>query len=67
MAIVINKGKRVSQVKKKIGVFRVTDLTILGRVDTHFLIFFFLGKNIILCILKGIWPLKMHKIIFFFQ
>ena len=25
---------------------------------------FFSGKNIILCILKGISPFKMHKIIF---
>ena len=28
-------------------------------------LFFFLEKNIILCILKGILPFKMHKIIFF--
>ena len=27
--------------------------------------FFFWKKNIILCILKGILPFKMHKIIFF--
>ena len=55
---------------KKINVFRVTSLKILGRVGTHiFRIgthnFFFWKKNIILCILKGISPFKMHKIIFF--
>ena len=34
---------------KKISVFRVTGLKILGRVRTHiFLIIFFLEKNIIL-------------------
>ena len=32
-----------------------------------FCYFFSLEKNIILCILKGILPFKMHKIIFFFQ
>ena len=53
--------------KKKISVFRVTGLKILGRVGTHifFHCFFFSGKNIILCILKGISPFKMHKIIYF--
>ena len=52
--------------KKKISVFRVTGLKILGRVGTHinFFIFFFC---IILCILKGISPFKMHKIIFYPQ
>ena len=48
---------------KKIGVFRVTGLKILGRVGTH--MFFLEKKNIILCILKGNSPFKMHKIIFF--
>ena len=34
---------------------------ILGRVGTHiFFLIFFSGKNIILCILKGISPFKMH-------
>ena len=40
---------------KKICVFRLTGLKILGRVATahiFFLIIFFLKKNIILCILK---------------
>ena len=49
-------------------VFWVSGLKILGRVGTHnfFLILFFLEKTyIILCILKGISPFKMHKIIFF--
>ena len=34
-------------------------------MDIVFLINFFLEKNIILCILKGILPFKTHKIIFF--
>ena len=40
---------------KKISVFRVTGLKILGRVGNHifFDYFFFSGKNTILCILKG--------------
>ena len=50
---------------KKISVFWVTGLKSYskGRVGTH--IFFkkkILEKNIILCILKGISPFKMHKI-----
>ena len=45
---------------KKISVFLVTGLKILGRVGTHFFsgIFF-------LCILEGEMPFKMHKIILF--
>ena len=46
--------------------FQVTILKILGKVGTH--IFFNYSppqKSIILCILKGILPFKMHKIIFF--
>ena len=51
---------------KKISVFRETGLINLGRVGTHiFNCFFFLEKSIILCILKGILPFKMHTIIFF--
>ena len=50
---------------KKNKFVSVTGLKILGRVGTNiFLIIFFSGKNIILCILKGEMPLKMHKIIF---
>ena len=49
---------------KKTSVFRVTGLKILGRVATHI---FLLEKNIILCILKGISPFKMHKILFFLE
>ena len=46
--------------------FRVIGLKILGRVGSHnFFVYFFLEKNIILCILKGEMPFKMHKIIFF--
>ena len=46
---------------------RLTYLKILGRVGTIFFFnYFFWGeKNIILCILKGKTPFKMHKIIFF--
>ena len=49
--------------------FRVMGLKIFGRVGTHifFIYFFFLEKNIILCILKGILPLKMHNDIFFYR
>ena len=49
---------------KRISVIRVTGLKILGRVGTHF---FSEKKNVILCILKGQMPFKMHKIIFFYQ
>ena len=51
--------------------FRVTGLKNLSRVGTHI----FLGGGgggggrggyIILCILKGTSPFKMHKIIYFF-
>ena len=36
----------------------------LGRVGTHvFFNYFFPGKKIILCILKGILPFKLHLII----
>ena len=45
---------------KKIPVFRVLNLQVKPRI-----FFRFSGKNIILCILKGISPFKMHKIIFF--
>ena len=51
---------------KKIPVFRVTrpylNLLVKPRIFSGFL-----EKNIILCILKGKMPSKMHKIIFFFQ
>ena len=47
--------------KYKISVFRVMGLKILGSVGTHiFLKKKNSGKNIILCILKGIKPFKMH-------
>ena len=49
---------------KNISVFQVTGLKTLGRVGTHFYLFFS-GPNIILCILKGILPFKMHTIILF--
>ena len=47
---------------EKRSVFPVTGLKILGRVGTHS--FFFLEKYIFFCVLKGISPFKMHKIIF---
>ena len=52
---------------KEISVFQATVLKILGREGTHdfFNYFFFLEENIILGILKGISPFKMHKIIYF--
>ena len=47
---------------EKISVFRVTGLKILGRVGTHICFYYFFpGKNIILCILKGKMPFKMLK------
>ena len=53
---------------ENISVFWVTGLKILGRVGTHlfFLNIFFSGKNIVLRILKGFLPFKMHKIIHLF-
>ena len=63
-----DKGVRLTVwPNKKISVFRVMGLTILGRVGSYFflLIFFFGKKNIILCILKRISPFKRHKIISF--
>ena len=36
-----------------------------GRRTCLFLLVFFFWKNIILCILKGEMPVKMHNIIFF--
>ena len=47
---------------KKIPVFRVTRTYLYILVKPSF--FRFSGKNIILCILKGILPFKMHKIMF---
>ena len=50
---------------KKISMFWGKGLENLGRVGRHIsLILFFSGKNVILCILIGISPFKMHKIIF---
>ena len=55
---------------KKISVFRVTGLKILGRVGTHiilivfFVCLFLLGGKYDLCILKGISPFKMHEYVF---
>ena len=54
---------------ENISVFWVTGLKTLGIVDMHifFNYFFFLEKKMTLCILKGISPFKMHKIIFFLE
>ena len=50
---------------KKMSVFRVMGLKILGRVGTHiFLIIIFSGKKNY-AFLKGISPFTMHKINFF--
>ena len=46
---------------KALSVFQITGAKILGRVGSRI----FSGKKIIVCILKGISPFKMHKIIFF--
>ena len=59
----INRGMRQGQIKK-IPVFRVIrpypNLLVQPRFFSTFL-----EKNIILCILKGEMPFKMHRIIFF--
>ena len=60
------KIKSLNMRPNKKSVFQVTVLKILDRVGKHvfFLIIFFLDFFfIILCILKGILPFKMHKII----
>ena len=49
---------------KTIPVFRVTQPYLNLQVKPR-IFFRFFGKNIILCILKGEMPFKMHKIIFF--
>ena len=43
--------------RRKIRVFRVTGLKILGRIGTQF---FFLEKKNDFIILKGILPFQMH-------
>ena len=54
--------------KQDISGFRPNKKISVFWVGTYiFLIFFFLEKNIIVCILKGEMPFKMHKIIFFFK
>ena len=40
-------------------------LKILGRVGTHIVLKKIWNKKIIICILKGIAPFNMHKIIYF--
>ena len=52
---------------KKIPVFRITGPYLNVLVKPRFFRVFFWGKKIILCILKGKMPFKMHKIIIFFQ
>ena len=48
---------------KKICVFQVTGVKILGRVGTH--IFFLEKIYIILCILKGVTPFKKYTTLIF--
>ena len=50
---------------KKVSVFQVKGLKILGRVGAHVFLNKNSCKNIILCILKGILPFKMHEFIYF--
>ena len=50
---------------KKIPVFMVTRLYLNLLVKPRFILGF-LAKNLILCILKGKMPFRMHKIINFF-
>ena len=60
--LILNSCTDPIRPNKKISVFRVTGLKILGRVGKQvvFFLVFFSRKNIILCILKGAF-----KIIFF--
>ena len=51
---------------KKVPKFCVTQ-PYLNLLVKPRIFFRFSGKNIILCILKGGMPFKMHKIIYFFQ
>ena len=63
-------GSTKTQIRpnEKISVFRAMGRKILGRVGTLiFFNYFFSGKNMTLCILKGILPFKMHKKNFFFR
>ena len=53
-----NKNKCVSGNRSEN--FKVT-----GKVGTHNYLIYFFGKNKILCILKGILPFKINKIIYF--
>ena len=55
----------VSKAKMKKSVFQVTGLKILGTVGTHIYLSEKKTHTIILCILKGILPFKMHKIYIF--
>ena len=58
---------RVIRPNEKISVFQVKGLKILDSVVTHIFLLLFFWKKIMLCILKGISPFKMHKIICFFK
>ena len=51
---------------KKISMFRVKGLRILGRVGTHIYIIFNSLSEDFLCILKGVLPFKMQKKYIFF-
>ena len=50
---------------KKISVFRVTGLKILGRVGIHFFHLFFQEYSFMHFERQEISPFKMHKIIFY--
>ena len=50
---------------KKISVFRVTGLKILGRLGTHSFVVFFSGKNYNFMHFERHFAFQIHKIIFF--
>ena len=64
-AYISRQAMQLLRPNKKISVFRVMGLKILGRIGTHIFKKKFWKKNTILCILKDISPFKMHRIIFF--
>ena len=62
--LIDNNQKALGQIKNMCVSGNISK--ILGGVGTPiFFNHFFLEKNIILCILKGMLPFKMHKIIYF--
>ena len=64
MCVQILAGKVLIGLNKKNTMFRVTGPYLNLLVKLRFFLGF-LEKNIMLCILKGELPFKMHEIIFF--